>query len=70
MLTIKDNDHNKYITWHVGDPFPKVRGPVVTFQADGHELYYFLEVLRAHEDRAYAIAVKGESVIKEKETHG
>lgn len=40
MLYIKDNEGEK--TWHVGDPVPKIKGRVVQFQADGHELELFL----------------------------
>lgn len=40
MLAIKGRD-DKWKYWHVGDgPLPEVYGPVVTFQADGHELAF------------------------------
>ena len=32
--------------WHVGEPEPKVKGPVVTIQADGEELQVILRAIR------------------------
>jgi len=32
--------------WHVGEPWPTIRGSVVTFQADGHELQVMEDAMR------------------------
>lgn len=36
------------IEWHVGEVLPEIHGPVVSFQADGHELTMILDTIRAH----------------------
>ena len=33
-------------TWHTGDPVPKIKERVVTFQADGDELNLILAAMR------------------------
>ena len=45
MLGIKGND-DRWYQWHVNEPLPEVHGPVITFEADGHELDLILIALR------------------------
>lgn len=45
MLCIKGRE-NIWKEWHVGDgPLPEVEGPVITIQADGHELTWLNEAI-------------------------
>ena len=50
MLCIKEtNEVSAWHTtiWHLGDPIPDQKlYPVVTFEADGHELLMILEAMR------------------------
>jgi len=46
MLIIKDSNRKVY-EWHVGEPLPKMKGPVISFQADGDELRRLLAGLTA-----------------------
>lgn len=48
MLSIKGED-GKWVQWWVGNWFPEVEGRVVTFQADGHELFFLLDALQLRE---------------------
>ena len=41
MLGIQNKD-GSWIQWHVNEPVPEVKGPVVTFRADCDELNYLL----------------------------
>lgn len=64
MLTIRGSDESSCQEWHVGEPFPTPKGRIVKIVADGHELQYLMGVLKAHESRAYAFAVRGEKLCK------
>lgn len=44
MLGIKGRN-GRWIEWHVNEPAPEIYGPVVEFQADGHELDLIFIVL-------------------------
>ncbi len=44
MLIIKDSNRKVY-EWRVGEPLPKMKGPVINFQADGDELRAILAAL-------------------------
>jgi len=46
MLTITA-DKKRFGSWHVGEEMNIPQGPVITFQADGHELTAILQALRA-----------------------
>lgn len=46
--------------WHVGEPLPEPRGPVVKIQADGHELDFLWAMMKLGEPLAYGVAVKGD----------
>lgn len=52
MLAIKGRDGVWHHWWCGGGPLPEVEGPVVTFQADGHELSWIYTALLFGEDRA------------------
>ncbi len=44
MLGIKDNK-GRWIEWHVNESVPELKGQVITFQADGHELQLIIAAL-------------------------
>jgi hypothetical protein len=45
-ITYERKDGRKvFMDWHINEPAPKVEGYVVTFQADGDELYYLLAAM-------------------------
>jgi hypothetical protein len=46
MLGIRSTENGRWGSWHVGEEMNVPDGPVVTFQADGHELDAMLEAFR------------------------
>lgn len=41
-------DHKTVHRWHVGEKLPDLHGRIVTFQADGDELFLLLRLLQEH----------------------
>jgi hypothetical protein len=42
------DDGDEHHEWHEGEPWPKLKSRVITFQADGSELAIILDALRQY----------------------
>lgn len=47
MMFIEDGDKRRI--WHVGEPFPELKGKVVKIQVDGDELEALLSAMKKKE---------------------